>query len=130
MVNYGGGQEVFSLKNLTTDAVIGIIDEVAALVVDIGTSSLRCGYAGDDTPKAVIPTSYGFHKASRDGDVSMTDTAENGETRVKPKFSKIYVGSSGPSIWREAMEVANPVVEGLSACLFLAYNFYLLTFLT
>jgi hypothetical protein len=48
----------------------------------------------------------------------MTDTAENGEARVKPKFSKIYVGSSGPSIWREGMEVSNPVVEGLSVVLF------------
>lgn len=94
-------------------------DEVSALVVDIGTSSLRAGYAGDDTPKAVIPTSYGFHRDSRDGDASMTDTAENGEARVIPKFSKIYVGSSGPSIWREGMEVSNPVVEGLSEYLFL-----------
>ena len=99
---------------------------MAALVVDIGTSSLRAGYAGDDTPKAAIPTSYGFYRASREGDVSMTETPENGEARVKPKFSKIYVGSSGPSIWRDGMEVANPLVEGLSAC-FLLYNFYLLT---
>jgi actin-like protein 6A len=105
---------------LTTDAPLywNHSDEVAALVVDIGSSSLRAGYAGDDTPKAVIPTSYGFHRASRDGDVSMTDITENGEARVKPKFSKIYVGSSGPSVWREGMELASPVFEGLSACLF------------
>jgi len=98
-------------------------DEVAALVVDVGTSSLRAGYAGDDTPKAVIPTSYGFHR-DLDGDVSMTDTAENGDARVKPKFSKIYVGSSGPSIWREGMEVSNPVVEGLSECFFISFIYF------
>jgi actin-like protein 6A len=49
------------------------------------------------------------------------DTAENGEARVRPKPSKIYVGSSGPSIWREGMEVANPIVEGLSPCFFLSF---------
>ncbi|KAF9534416.1 actin-related protein Arp4p [Crepidotus variabilis] len=95
MVNYGG-------------------DEVSAIVVDVGTSSLRAGYAGDDTPKSVIPTSFGFHKAQQtDPDVSMGDVQENGTTVVKSKYSSIYVGSSGPSLWREGMEIGNPIVEGL-----------------
>jgi len=95
MVNYGG-------------------DEVAALVVDIGTSSLRAGYAGDDTPKAIIPTSYGYHRAPSDIDVPMTDGGENAEAATaRPKFAKIYVGPSGPSVWREGMEVGNPLVDGL-----------------
>ncbi|PPQ72524.1 hypothetical protein CVT24_004830 [Panaeolus cyanescens] len=88
MVNYGG-------------------DEVSALVIDIGSSSLRAGYAGDDAPKAIIPTSYGYTLSPSDGDVTMGDNGSSG-----PK-KEIFVGQNGPSIWRERMEIANPMVDGL-----------------
>ena len=39
-------------------------------MIDIGTSSLRAGYAGDDAPKAIIPTAYGYHPALPDNDVT------------------------------------------------------------
>ncbi|KAJ3537367.1 hypothetical protein NMY22_g5619 [Coprinellus aureogranulatus] len=99
MVNYGG-------------------DEVAALVVDIGTSSLRAGYAGDDTPKSIIPTSYGYIPApAESNDVSMADGTD-GEAQpstTKPKYANMYIGQNGPSIWRPGMEIGNPIQEGLSA---------------
>lgn len=82
-------------------------------MIDIGTSSLRAGYAGDDTPKAIVSTSYGYHPAQPDADVDMSDNAENAAAD-KPKFRKIYIGQSGPSVWREGMEIGNPVVDGLS----------------
>ncbi|THG97647.1 hypothetical protein EW026_g4389 [Hermanssonia centrifuga] len=96
MVNYGG-------------------DEVSALVIDIGTSSLRAGYAGDDTPKAVIPTCYGFKSESIDeGDVSMAEPGEEGGANAKPeKKVKLYIGQSGPSVWRDGMQVAHPVQNSL-----------------
>ncbi|KAJ7507558.1 actin-related protein Arp4p [Mycena galericulata] len=94
MVNYGG-------------------DEVSALVIDIGTSSVRAGYAGDDTPKAVIPTTYGFHRAPPDPDSAMPDAAEDPMNGGAPKIAKMYMGQFGPSVWREGMEVANPLSEGL-----------------
>lgn len=98
MVNYGG-------------------DEVQALVVDIGTSSLRAGYAGDDTPKAIIPTSYGYIPSAPDADVPMGEGGEpgaptNGNT-VGKKYSQIFIGQSGPSMWRPGMEIGNPLVDGL-----------------
>lgn len=92
-------------------------DEVSALVIDIGTSSLRAGYAGDDTPKAIISTSYGYHHASPDSDVVMSDNLENLE---RPKFAKIYIGQSGPSVWRDKMEIGHPLVDGLSLYFYLA----------
>lgn len=95
-----------------------VVDEVAALVLDIGSSSLRAGYAGDDTPKAVIPTSYGYtvEPDEAGGDVTMTEGAAEGETVETPaKRTKLYVGQNGPSVWREAMEVGNPVQGGMSA---------------
>ncbi|KAF8351130.1 actin-related protein Arp4p [Amanita rubescens] len=92
MVNYGG-------------------DEVAALVVDIGTSSVRAGYAGDDTPKAIIPSYYGYTSV-KEQDVLMGDGTEGSEQSPK---AKLYLGSSGPSVWRSGMEVANPINDGIIA---------------
>ncbi|KIO00756.1 hypothetical protein M404DRAFT_16358 [Pisolithus tinctorius Marx 270] len=76
MVNYGG-------------------DEVSALVVDIGSSSVRAGYAGDDTPKAVVSSYYGYKTTAGDSD------------------AKLYLGQHGPSIWRPGMEIGNPWRDGL-----------------
>lgn len=105
------------------------------MVIDIGTSSLRAGYAGDDTPKAIIPTSYGYidipqeqqpSELGGDGDVTMAegDSATNGNAGPKPDQSeqkkvKLYIGQNGPSMWREGMEVANPVANGMSKLFFI-----------
>ena len=95
------------------------IDEVAALVLDFGSSSLRAGYAGDDTPKAIVPTSFGYieEQAASNGDVSMGDaTAPEGEQPQAPKPKvKLYIGQNGPSLWRSGMQVGNPMHDGLSA---------------
>jgi actin-like protein 6B len=84
-------------------------------VLDIGTSTLRAGYAGDDTPKAIIPTSYGFVPTSRDTDVSMTEADIEAEQVASREESKLYIGQHGPSVWREDMQIGNPMGEGLSA---------------
>jgi actin-related protein 4 len=34
-------------------------DEIGALILDPGSHSTRAGFAGEDTPKSVVPTSYG-----------------------------------------------------------------------
>lgn len=86
-------------------------DEVSALVVDIGSSSVRAGYAGDDTPKAVIPSSYGYFNNPPGGDVSM-ENGNSGET--KSAYSQIFIGQNGPSTWRAGMEIGNPLQDGLS----------------
>ncbi|KAF8505513.1 actin-like protein Arp4p [Russula emetica] len=88
-------------------------DEVSALVLDIGTSTLRAGYAGDDTPKAIIPTSYGFVPVARDGDVSMSEAGTEAESASQRDENKLYIGQHGPSVWRENMQIGNPMSEGL-----------------
>lgn len=55
---YGGGKYksklVIMLRfNLT------ILDEVGALVVDLGHNSVRAGFAGEDSPKVDIPSTVG-----------------------------------------------------------------------
>jgi actin-like protein 6A len=89
---------------------------VSAVVVDIGSSSLRAGYAGDDIPKAIVPSYYGYKTTAGDSDVQMGETAlENGETIPKPPSdAKLYLGQNGPSIWREGMEIGNPVRDASS----------------
>lgn len=84
-------------------------------MIDIGTSSLRAGYAGDDSPKAIIPTHYGYTPAPPEADVSMSDGTEDPRTSTsKPKYANIYIGQNGPSIWRPGMEIGNPITDGLS----------------
>ena len=34
-------------------------DEISALILDSGSYSARAGFAGEDTPKSVVPTHYG-----------------------------------------------------------------------
>ena len=88
-------------------------------MLDIGTSSIRSGYAGDDTPKAIIPTAYGFKEEDvpTDGDVTMGEAGEEGgDASKKPERKiKLFIGQNGPSVWREGMQIANPVHNGLSA---------------
>ncbi|KND04519.1 uncharacterized protein SPPG_00248 [Spizellomyces punctatus DAOM BR117] len=109
-------------------------DEVSALVFDIGSSTSKVGYAGEDTPKAVYPSWVGIpgdggveamdvdEPAGEDsggligenGDVEMTDA--NGETRKtvsKRRKPKRYVGETEIYCWRENMELKNPLKEGV-----------------
>ena len=101
----------------TAHVLTSPLDEVSALVIDIGSSSLRAGYAGDDAPKAVIPTSFGFieEQTTSNGDVQMSEAAApEGEQPPAPKpKAKLYIGQNGPSLWRSGMQVANPMHEGL-----------------
>ncbi|EJD01073.1 actin-related protein Arp4p [Fomitiporia mediterranea MF3/22] len=106
MVNYGG-------------------DEVSAIVLDIGASSIRAGYAGDDTPKTVIPTSYGYTEETCDEqDVAMADADKEGSEKVNDstaklngppgsKKVKLHIGQHGPSLFRPNMHVGNPMSGGL-----------------
>lgn len=45
-------------------------DDVSAIVLDAGSSTTRAGWAGEDTPRAVIPSFYGW--------VSSGETAADG----------------------------------------------------
>lgn len=92
-------------------------------MLDIGSSSLRAGYAGDDTPKAIVPTAFGYleEPAPSNGDVAMSEAgAPEGEQPQPPKPRvKLYIGQNGPSLWRSGMQVGNPMHDGLSSFSFL-----------
>ena len=40
-------------------------DEVSAIVLDPGSSTTRAGFAGEDTPKSILPTSYAVQDSKR-----------------------------------------------------------------
>lgn len=63
-------------------------DEILALVLDPGSSTTHCGYAGEDTPKVVVGSDYG----------------RVGETKV---FGDVKVNAA-----RSGMEVMNPMGDG------------------
>ncbi|KAI3617928.1 hypothetical protein CBS9595_003837 [Malassezia furfur] len=106
-------------------------DEINAIVLDPGTSLFRGGWAGEDQPRALFPSHYGWlplsdadraqagasaNGAAEDGDVSM---AEASEEAAKPKLPrgvsldvargrKRFVGDAGVSYWRPQLEIDTP----------------------
>jgi actin-related protein len=90
-------------------------DEVSALVLDIGGSTTRAGYAGDDTPKAIFPTYYGYTIGDAISENQTDATDVDRPESLPQKKLNIHLGEqTGPSTWRAGMEIANPVRESLS----------------
>lgn len=74
------------ITKLTTSIGLALIsDEVGALVFDVGHFSFRAGYAGEDTPKAEVPSLVGV---SDDPNANLIDHGMVGET--KPSKTKKY----------------------------------------
>ena len=46
----------------------------------------------------------------------MAEADTEGESASQRDESKLYMGQHGPSVWREGMQIGNPMSEGLSAC--------------
>ncbi|KAI8888074.1 Actin/actin-like protein [Backusella circina FSU 941] len=89
-------------------------DEVNALVFDMGTTSTRAGYAGEDTPRVMFPTSYGV--IEHEQDTVMTeqgDDTEETEKKEKKTTREYYIGDINVNKWRSDMEIRNPLKDGL-----------------
>ncbi|KAI8974285.1 actin family [Pilobolus umbonatus] len=65
-------------------------DEVNSVIVDMGGTSTRVGFAGEDTPKVIVPTSYGYSEPN-----------------------KYFIGDSELNTWRANMDIRNPMEDGL-----------------
>ncbi|WFD04068.1 NuA4 histone acetyltransferase subunit [Malassezia obtusa] len=105
-------------------------DEINAIVLDPGTSLFRGGWAGEDQPRALFPSHYGWLPMSdedralaaskapaQDGDVSMTDAAEEepkkkalprGVSFDAARGRKRFVGDAGVTYWRPNLEIDTP----------------------
>ena len=83
-------------------------DEVGALVFDIGSHSMRAGYAGEDMPKADIPSTVGF--------VPITDMeTDQGETAHQNRIGdkKYYFDTTQIKVPREDMEMSTFMSDGM-----------------
>lgn len=63
-------------------------DDVSAIVIDPGSSLLRAGWAGEDTPRVIIPSSYGwiYDESPENADVAAsTSTTAASEAEVKKR---------------------------------------------
>lgn len=89
-------------------------DDIGALVFDVGSQSLRVGYAQEDTPKAEIPAVVGVVE---DGNQSMDvssgalDDAKNGNN-VKGE-TKHYIDTNVLCVPRKGMKVVSYMKDGM-----------------
>ena len=112
-------------------------DEINAVVLDPGASVIRGGWAGEDQPRAMLPSFYGWLPMTdeernlygteglkqepgptQDGDVSMNDVENHSKPPVPRGISfdasrarKRFLGDSGVSYWRRGLEIDTPFDE-------------------
>lgn len=82
-------------------------DEVGALVFDIGSYSFRAGYAGEDTPKAEIPTHVGVVEEI---ETAMDADAGDGLPQSEKKYLIDTVYMKHP---RKGMELVSFLKDGM-----------------
>lgn len=98
-------------------------------MVDFGSHTTRAGYAGEDCPRVVCPSFYGYTE-----DASSSTNGANGSSGdamdvddppaegageadgvkvEKKKSRKYYVGDDAVGVWRAGMEVDNFMLDGI-----------------
>lgn len=90
------------------------------MVVDFGSHTTRAGFAGEDGPRVVAPSFYGYLNVEDEGEPSATngdgDDPMDGITDKKKGKRKFFFGDDGVGVWRKDMEVGSFMVDGLGAC--------------
>ncbi|XP_051563357.1 actin-like protein 6A [Myxocyprinus asiaticus] len=84
-------------------------DEVGALVFDMGSYSVRAGYAGEDCPKADFPTVIGVTLDREDGSTPMETDGEKG----KQSGTTYYIDTSQLRVPQENMEIMSTLKNGM-----------------
>lgn len=89
-------------------------DEIGAIVIEVGSHTTRCGYAGEDTPKSVFPSDVSV-VSMRDGsdekmevEGSSTSSTSSGGPAALPA-KRYRVGSQAMSVFVPGAEVVNPM---------------------
>ena len=76
-------------------------DEVSAIVMDLGSSATKSGYAGEDCPKFVIPSSVGI------------TAGEESAAQEGPPKRTFHVGTNALSVPRAGMTVDGALRDGI-----------------
>ncbi|KAF4796119.1 actin like 6A [Turdus rufiventris] len=85
-------------------------DEVGALVFDIGSYTVRAGYAGEDCPKVDFPTAIGVVLERDNGSTLMEIDGDKGK-QGGPTY---YIDTNALRVPRENMEAISPLKNGMS----------------
>ena len=107
-------------------------DEVSAIVVDVGFTNTKAGFAGEDNPKAVFPTHIGVCAPSKDGAVGQRASAGGDKMDVEgapaaapaaaaapPAASgtdgsaSYAIGTNSLCYRRDGMEIDHPMEDGI-----------------
>uniref|UniRef100_UPI00358E22A3 actin-like protein 6A n=1 Tax=Myxine glutinosa TaxID=7769 RepID=UPI00358E22A3 len=86
-------------------------DEVGALVFDIGSYSVRAGFAGEDCPKADFPTALGTI-LDRDEVMDIDGSVDRGGA-VGGSGRKFCIGVNTLHVPKEGMEIISPLKNGM-----------------
>ncbi len=96
-------------------------DDVAAVVVDVGSTMVKAGFAGEDTPKATFPTWVGVVERN------VAEDASDGKSKVRTQSGDAaavaaeasrayYVGANSFAKYRDGLEIRSPTHNGVSTC--------------
>ena len=120
---YGGGELYDWIKwSFVNDENVWT-DEVGALVFDVGHYSIRAGYAGEDSPKAEIPTMAGVVKELAENGAMDVDIQPQQQAQYQKKY---YIDTTSIHVPRKDMEMTTFLKDGMSMFWLSHSNYWLL----
>jgi len=97
-------------------------DEVSAIVVDVGYTNCKAGFAGEDNPKAVFPSHIGVCNNPKDSTVGQRAAAPGDKMDVDQPASappateegrQYAIGTNALSFRKDGLEIDNPIEDGI-----------------
>jgi len=99
-------EEVSYIDSSRDQSDMRFLDEVGALVFDIGHYSIRAGYAGEDSPKAEIPSMVGV--INEPIETGMMDVDSQNQQR------KFFLDTTSIHVPRKGMDMTTFLKDGMS----------------
>jgi len=93
-------------------------EEVSAIVLDVGMSTIKAGWAGEDAPKAMFSSYVGVGPAKERapaavGAMDVIEPASNAPTPPVAADKSYYCGTNALSIRRDHVEIVHPLKQGV-----------------
>ena len=89
-----------------------MIDEVGAIVFDVGSFSTKVGYAGEDAPKSEISSIVAIHDAASKLATEM-DRVDSGSTPTGSKERRFYIDTTQVNVARSGQEIKTFLRDGM-----------------
>ena len=106
---------------LDTNPGIIVVDEVGAVVMDIGHYSSKIGYAGEDSPRSEVSTIIAVHdaptKVAEELDRFESSQSAPSSTSQSNRERKHYIDTTKVMVPRSGQEIKTFLRDGISKCL-------------